>query len=149
MREVAAGKACDGTTGMADKTLVAFGDASIGQPRRGGGGPARRMRRACEVTFTKTRVFGVDEFLSSQRCHVCTAQLALVADARWGHRLRRTTTTTSTRQQQEGRVQRGDVVWGLKCVGAGGRGARERAGLTPSLPSTQVLHQQLMLETLP
>ncbi len=113
-RRVCHGLPQDGTTGMEAVTTVAYGDASIGQPGRGGGGPSRSMRGPCEAVFGKRHVVGVDEFLTSQRCHLCTEQLRTVVDMRPGHWLRHATQPTHTSPSR--RPRKGDVVWGLKCV---------------------------------
>ena len=113
-RRVCHGLPQDGTRGMESVTTVAYGDANIGQPGRGGGGSSRSMRGPCEAVFGKRRVVGVDEFLTSQRCHVCTEQLHTVVDMRPGHWLRHATQPTLSSPSR--RPRKGDVVWGLKCV---------------------------------
>lgn len=112
-RRVCHGLPQDGTTGMESVTTIAYGDADIGQPGRGGGGSSRSMRGPCEAVFGKRRVVGVDEFLTSQRCHVCTEQLHTVVDMRPGHWLRHATQPTLSSPSR--RPRKGDVVWGLKC----------------------------------
>ena len=77
------GRARDGTLGMEDFSLLAYGEAGV-SGRWAGGGPHRRMWVSAQRTFRKSHVVRVDEYNTSKKHAYCGAVLAGVV-SRGGH----------------------------------------------------------------
>ena len=89
-RRVRAGRACDGTLGLAP--IVAYGDAGFASSGKGGmAAPTSAMRRSCVAVFGHASVVAVDEYNTTAKHAVtplggvCGAYLADVIDQRVGH----------------------------------------------------------------
>ena len=69
------GRACDGTTGREEVTVLGFGAAPVG-----GRAPTVRMLESAKRVFSRERVRLIDEFNTSKTCHVCGDVLQHVVD---------------------------------------------------------------------
>ena len=89
-RRVRAGRACDGTLGIAP--TIAYGDAGFSSSGKGGmAAPTSAMRRSCVAVLGRDSVVAVDEFSTTAKHattpdgRVCGEFLSDVIDQRVGH----------------------------------------------------------------